>query len=100
MWPKKSITVVVAALAATTAFTATTAVAQPAADRSVAKASAPGVPAEGAAQAARAGARTDPSLQTLRQLGKRAHLKVGVAVGMEALDQDATYRHLVATQFS
>ena len=100
MWPKKSITAVVTALAATTAFTATSAVAQPTADRSSTPVSAPGVPAAGQAQAPRIGVRADPSLKTLRQLGKRAHLKIGVAVGMDALDQDPTYRYLAATQFS
>ena len=58
------------------------------------------MPAAGQGQAPRVGVRTDPSLKTLRQLGKSAHLKIGVAVGMDALAQDATYRHLAATQFS
>jgi endo-1,4-beta-xylanase len=101
MWPKKSITVgVVTALAATTAFTlVSSADAAPAAGTSN-RVTAPGVPAAGQARAPRVGVRSDPSLKTLRQLGDKAHLKMGVAVGMDALHQDATYRHLAATQFS
>jgi endo-1,4-beta-xylanase len=101
MWPKKSITAgVVTALAATTAFTlVSSADAAPAAGTSN-RVTAPGVPAQGQAKAPRVGVRTDPSLKTLRQLGDAAHLKMGVAVGMDALHNDATYRHLAATQFS
>jgi endo-1,4-beta-xylanase len=101
MWPKKPITVgVVTALAATTAFTlVTSADAAPPASTSN-RVTAPGVPVQGHAKAARVGVRADPSLKTLRQLGDRAHLKMGVAVGMGPLNEDPTYRHLAATQFS
>ena len=83
MWPKKSIAAgVVIALAATTAFTlVTSADAAPAAGTAN-RVTAPGVPVQGQAKAARVGVRTDPSLKTLRQLGDRTHLKMGVAVGM------------------
>ena len=99
MWSKKSVTVgVVAALAASTALTLSgTADAAPSAKTSVT--TAPGVPAANK-PAARVGVRSDPTLKTLRQLGDRANLKIGVAVGMDALHNDATYRHLAATQFS
>jgi len=101
MWPKKSITVgVVTALAATTALTlAGSAQAQPTTPRSN-QVTAPGVPAQARTAAPRVGVRTDPSVKTLRQLGGRADLKMGVAVGMDQLRSDATYRHLAATQFS
>jgi endo-1,4-beta-xylanase len=100
MWPKKSLTVgVVTALAATTALTLAASADAAPPDTSH-RVSAPGVPVQGQAKAARVGVRSDPSLRTLRQLGDRADLKMGVAVGMDALNEDATYRYLAATQFS
>lgn len=61
---------------------------------------APGAPVPGRQNAPRLGVRVDPTLATLRELGDRAHLKMGVAVNVDALDDDATYRYLVANEFS
>ena len=52
--------------------------------------------------AAPAGARgvPDPTTATLRQLARHTKLEIGTAVDTSALRNDATYRRLVATEFS
>jgi hypothetical protein len=42
----------------------------------------------------------DPTAATLRQLARHTGLRIGTAVNTEALANDATYRRLVAEQFS
>jgi endo-1,4-beta-xylanase len=42
----------------------------------------------------------DPTNATLRELAKHTRLEIGTAVDTSALRNDATYRNLVATQFS
>jgi endo-1,4-beta-xylanase len=46
------------------------------------------------------GAVADPTTATLRQLARHTKLRIGTAVDTDALAHDATYRRLVAEQFS
>ena len=55
--------------------------------------------AGGAAAAAPPGHSPDPSTSTLRELAKGTGVRVGTAVDMAALANDATYRKMVADEF-
>jgi endo-1,4-beta-xylanase len=59
---------------------------------------APAAPAS--AVASGAGAHLDPTQATLRQLAQHTSLRIGTAVDMTALANDATYRRMVGDQFS
>jgi len=102
MQPQKSVIagLVVALAAATSLTVGASASATPTPERSSAKAATPGVPAPNRAKVARPGVRADPTLKTLRQLGDRAGLRIGAAINLDALADDATYRYLAATEFS
>ena len=58
----------------------------------------PSGPAAGATTSARS--HLDPTTATLRQLAQHTALRIGTAVDMTALANDATYRRMVGEQFS
>src|SRR5689334_22198889 len=60
----------------------------------------PAAAAPAAAAAAPAGHVPDPTTATLRQLARHTKLRIGTAVNTDALANDATYRRMVAEQFS
>ena len=60
----------------------------------------PAAAAPAAAAAAPAGHVPDPTTATLRQLARHTKLRIGTAVDTDALANDATYRRMVAEQFS
>jgi endo-1,4-beta-xylanase len=63
-------------------------------------AAAPSASPAPAAAAAVSRAVPDPTTATLRQLARHTKLEIGTAVDTTALRNDATYRRLVATEFS
>src|SRR5215208_6488683 len=59
-----------------------------------------GTAAPAAAAPAGFGGVPDPTTATLRQLARHTKLEIGTAIDTSALRNDATYRRLVATEFS
>jgi len=60
----------------------------------------PAAPAPAAVAAASASNHPDPTRATLRQLAAHTALRIGTAVDMTALANDATYRRMIGEQFS
>ena len=85
------ITVAVTAAVTATLTTTVSASATPAA---------PATTATTTTTATAAASRPDPTRATLRQLAKHTALRIGTAVDTTALANDATYRRMVAEQFS